>query len=430
MQLDVIERWQNSSSDMVVLSPTGSGKSLAFLVPILSSLNVSSSSTQAVVIAPTREIAMQTFDVIKKISPSTSTTCCYGGHDAAIESRSLGGIPHIIVATPGRLLDHINREKINLTSIKYIVIDEFDKCLELGFTQEMRDIMVGCPADARKILTSATTIDNMPVFMDLKKCLTIDHLSDNELNTEKRITMWRVKARDNNKLSTLLELLYTIDDEPAIVFTSTRERAQEAFKFLSNNKMDSVLYHGALQQLEREKAVAMFENGSLMVMVATDLAARGLDIITVKHIIHCDLPLSQETFIHRNGRTARIHAHGNSYFITSPSENVPNYVSHCNELSLDSLSLRHTKETSTATLHISAGKKEKVSKGDIMGFLISHATMLTADEIGKINIFDHHSLVAVPKAKAADIIKAASSLKLKKVKVKISRARPRLRFAK
>ena len=430
MQLDVIDRWRQSISDMVVLSPTGSGKSLAFLVPILSLLKDSSKFTQAIVIAPTREIVMQTVDVAKKIAPLTSITCCYGGHDAATEARTLDSNPKIIMATPGRLLDHINRKNIDLTSLSFIVIDEFDKCLELGFAQEMQHIMGHCPANARMILTSATAIDNMPEFMKLKNCLIIDHLSDNELNTEKRITMWCVKASDNNKLNTLLRLLYTIDDEPTIVFTSTRERAQEVYNFLKGEKMNSVLYHGALQQLEREKAVAMFENGSSMVMVATDLAARGLDIVTVKHIIHCDLPLSQEIFIHRNGRTARVHAHGNSYIITSQGERIPNYISSCKELTLNPQSPCHTKETTLATLHISAGKKQKVSKGDIVGFLVSHATMLTADEIGKINIFDHHSLVAVPKAKAADIINAASSFKLKKVKVKVSQARPRLRFAK
>ncbi|MBR6432524.1 MAG: DbpA RNA binding domain-containing protein, partial [Muribaculaceae bacterium] len=187
---------------------------------------------------------------------------------------------------------------------------------------------------------------------------------------------------------------------------------------------------GTLEQIEREKAVALFSNGTVIVMVATDLAARGLDITTVKHIIHYDLPLTQEIFIHRNGRTARVDSHGDVYLITTPHESLPSFASGCKKYEIMADTPHRMKVSNISTLYISAGRKEKVSRGDVVGFIVSHATMIAASEIGKINIYDHHCLVAVPKDKTAEIIKAVSSFKLKKLKVKVSVAHPRLRFAK
>ena len=431
MQNEVIDKWQHSASDLIVYSPTGSGKSLAFLVPVLISLNTSDDTLQAVIIAPSREIVTQTFAVMKKIAPLTKAACCYGGHDAVVEKRELESQPQVIVATPGRLLDHINRKNIELCNLSCLVLDEFDKSLELGFTHEMQQIMAHCPSKARKILTSATHIKSIPDFLSLNKFHTIDYRTNQELKVEDRINLWNVKSScDDDKLNTLINLLYSIPDEQTIVFSSTREGAQEVYNYLSKQKMDIVLFQGTLEQIEREKAVAMFNNGTVMVMVATDLAARGLDITTVKHIVHYDLPLTQEIFIHRNGRTARIDSHGDAYLITTPHESLPPYVGDCKKYELMPDTSRKMKISNISTLHIGAGKKEKVSRGDIVGFIVSHATMITANEIGKINVYDHHSLVAVPKDKANDIINAIAAFKLKRLKVKVSVTRPRLRFAK
>lgn len=430
MQTQVVKHWTSNSDDIIIYSPTGTGKTLATAIPALLSVDDHDSSTQVVVIAPARELAVQTHRVIKKISPLTATTCCHGGHSSTIERASLSAHPTIVVATPGRLLDHIVNNHLDISTIKCLVLDEFDKTLELGFTDEMRAIMSHCPSNARIIMSSATAIEHLPSYVKLHNYHTINLLRDQSLIVDNRLTMWYVKAQGNDRLDTVLKLLHAIDDELTIVFTNTRETAEHVFKFLWSRKMSTALYHGALQQIEREKAVAMFNNGTSMVLVATDLAARGLDISNVKHIIHYELPPTKEILIHRNGRTARVDSNGEAFLITTASESLPFFATQCKEFIIDNNSKRHNKVSTIATIHISAGKKEKVSPGDIVGFLSSHTNSLNANEIGKIFVHDHYSLVAVPAAKAQEIINSVSPFKLKKLKVKLSVAKPLLRFAK
>ena len=429
MQSEVLEHWSRSDNDMIVYSPTGTGKTLAFALTALFNLDASRPSPQVVIIAPSRELVIQIHGVIKKMSPLTTISSCYGGHNSVDEKRSLTSHPNIVVSTPGRLVDHINAGIIDMASITYLVLDEMDKALELGFSDEMRDIVSHCPTNARKLLTSATVMHEIPEYVNLNNAHTINHLSSQELTNEDRLDLWQVKSHDENKLDTLLHLLHFISDERTIVFANTRESTQQAYEYVTKKKMKAALYLGTLEQIEREKALAMFNNGTVMVLVATDLAARGLDIAEVKHIIHYEMPLTQEIFTHRNGRTARVEATGEAYLITTQDNSLPSYVTNCKELIIEDKSASNTKNTSIATIHISAGKKEKVSRGDIVGFLASHATKLEAREIGTITIHDHYSLVAVPTSKAQEIINSVSPFKLKKQKVKLSIAKPILRFA-
>lgn len=429
MQNEVLEHWSHNDSDMIVYSPTGTGKTLAFALTALFILDASQPSTQVVIIAPSRELVIQIHGVIKKISPLTTISSCYGGHNSVDEKRSLASHPKIVVSTPGRLVDHIHAGIIDMASITYLVLDEMDKALELGFSDEMREIMNHCPANARKMLTSATVIQEIPKYVNLKNVHTLNHLSSQELTNEGRIDLWQVNSQEGNKLDTLLNLLHFITDERTIVFANTRESAQQAFEFVTRKKMKAALYLGTLEQIEREKALAMFNNGTVMVLVATDLAARGLDIAEVKHIIHYEMPLTEEIFTHRNGRTARVEATGEAYLITTQGYSLPNYVTNCKELLIDSKAASNTKDSSIATIYISAGKKEKVSRGDIAGFIARNASMLNATDIGTINIYDHYSLVAVPADIAEEIIQSVSPFKLKKQKVKLSIAKPLLRFA-
>ena len=429
MQSEVIEHWSRSDNDMIVYSPTGTGKTLAFALTALFNLDASLPSPQVVIIAPSRELVIQTHSVIKKISPLTTISSCYGGHNSVDEKRSLTSHPNIVVSTPGRLVDHINAGIIDMASITYLVLDEMDKALELGFSDEMRDILSHCPTNARKLLTSATVMHEIPEYVNLNNAHTINHLSSQELTNEDRIDLWQVKSHDENKLDTLLHLLHFISDERTIVFANTRESAEQAFKHLAKKKMSIALYHGALEQIEREKAIAMFNNGTALVLVATDLAARGLDIADVKHIIHFETPITQEIFTHRNGRTARVDAEGDAYLITGAKEALPHFVGQCRCYDIEQKTPAYSKVSAVATIYISAGKKEKVSRGDIVGFIASHATELEAREIGTITIHDHYSLVAVPTSKAQEIINSVSPFKLKKQKVKLSIAKPILRFA-
>lgn len=413
----------SEAKDIVLLSPTGSGKTLAFILPVMKMLKAPTGRVQCVVIAPSRELVMQIAGIIREIANGFKTSALYGGHNVEDEVNTLSVTPDIIVATPGRLLDHINRRNIDVLPTRILVLDEFDKSLELGFESEMKKITGRLKNVSRTILTSATDIPVLPDFLTLSNPVKLDFLDENE-DLRSRLHIHRVDSDGRDKLASLLALLRHINgtDNPerTIVFVNHRESAERVADFLTRSGVDCVLYHGALEQRDREKAIAMFNNGSRPVLVATDLASRGLDIEKVARIIHYHQPLTPDVYTHRNGRTARVEEEGDVYLLIGPDEEVKPFVSIDDTVETgpedsEERSLRSDK----ATLYISAGKKEKLSRGDIVGFLIKDSN-LDAGEIGKINVFDHYSLVAVPRRKAKHIAEDAASKKIKGSKRKVS----------
>lgn len=413
----------SEAKDIVLLSPTGSGKTLAFILPVMKMLKAPTGRVQCVVIAPSRELVMQIAGIIREIANGFKTSALYGGHNVEDEMNTLSVTPDIIVATPGRLLDHINRRNIDVLPTRILVLDEFDKSLELGFESEMKKITGRLKNVSRTILTSATDIPVLPDFLTLSNPVKLDFLDENE-DLRSRLHIHRVDSDGRDKLASLLALLRHINGtgnpERTIVFVNHRESAERVADFLTRSGVDCVLYHGALEQRDREKAIAMFNNGSRPVLVATDLASRGLDIEKVARIIHYHQPLTPDVYTHRNGRTARVEEEGDVYLLIGPDEEVKPFVSIDDTVETgpedsEERSLRSDK----ATLYISAGKKEKLSRGDIVGFLIKDSN-LDAGEIGKINVFDHYSLVAVPRRKAKHIAEDAASKKIKGSKRKVS----------
>lgn len=413
----------SEKSDIILLSPTGSGKTLAFLLPVLKMLKAPTGQVQCVVIAPSRELVIQIAGVAREIARGFKVAALYGGHNVEDEVNTLSVTPDIIVATPGRLLDHANRRNVNLTPTRILVLDEFDKSLELGFETEMKKITAKLKNVSRLILTSATDLDAIPDFLPLNNPVKIDFLDANE-NLRSRLKVNRVDSDGKDKLESLLALLQKLDEkqpgERIIIFANHRESAERIADFLKRSGVDCTLYHGALEQRDREKAVATFNNGSHPILVATDLAARGLDIEKVKSIIHYHQPLTEEVYTHRNGRTARVDESGDIYMLIGPDEQLKPFVS------IDSnFAVGKPEDKSLlspiATIFISAGKKEKLSRGDVLGFLIKEGG-LEAQEVGKIDIFDHYALVAVPFKKARKLIELLSSKKIKGTKRKISMA--------
>ena len=381
----------SESRDIMLLSPTGSGKTLAFILPMLKILRPSSGRLQAVVIAPSRELVLQIGGIVGRIAPGFKTTVLYGGHKVEDEVNSLRAGTDIVVATPGRLLDHINRRNIDVLPTRLLVLDEFDKSLELGFEKEMKKITARLKNVSRILLTSATRADVLPDFLSLDNPLTLDYLDGNE-NLRKRIRVHRVDSDINDKLDTLAILLRNLAYEKgrhprSIVFVNHRESAERTAAYLKSHGIPAVLYHGALDQRDRETAIALFNNGSRPVLVATDLAARGLDIEGVRNVIHYHQPLTSETYTHRNGRTARVDADGDVFVLVGPEEKVD-------------------------TIYFSAGKKEKLSRGDIVGFLVKEGGLDAAD-IGKIDVYDHYALAAVESEKVSGTI---ANVKGKKIK--------------
>ena len=408
----------NEPGDLVLLSPTGSGKTLAFIAPMLKELKAPNGKLQAGIIAPSRELVIQIFGIVRAIATGHKVTCCYGGHSVADERQSLSVVPSIIVSTPGRLLDHINRDHIDVFTTRLLVLDEFDKSLELGFHDEMKRILRRMPNISRRTLTSATMIDEFPDFLRLHQVRIVNFLADKK-ELDSRLTVWSVRSDAKDKLEAALSLLKSITPGRTIIFANHRESAERIQEFLVQRGVSAGLYHGGLDQQEREMALTLFDNGSNLILVTTDLGSRGLDIADVASIIHYHLPSSREIYTHRNGRTARVAANGNVYVLLGPTEEVPDYITFNDELALDNNHAPGELKSQVASIYFNAGKKEKISRGDIVGFIANNGG-ITAQEIGTISLHDHYAIVAVPRAKVDDILSRIARLKIKNKRVRIT----------
>ena len=416
MQRQALEAWKSGRGDLVLYSPTGTGKTLAFVLCVLQALKPPMQQLQAVVMSPSRELVIQTAEILRSLAEGYKVTPCYGGHDVADEKASLTVTPDVIVATPGRLLDHHKRGHIDLHGTRLLVLDEMDKALELGFEEEMRQLLKQMPHINRRILASATVLDVVPEYVRLHNPFVLNVLEKDEQPAD-RIKVWQVKSPDKDKLNTLRELLLSLDGEKTIVFANFRESVERIHQALTKCRIEAGIYHGALDQQERECAVAMLNNGSVNVLVSTDLASRGLDIDTVAHIVHYHLPVSQQAYIHRNGRTARVDATGQAYVITAPDEALPDWVS-IDEIFVMHPAARMAKPAMT-TLYFQAGKKEKLSRGDIMGFIANNGG-IPAGDIGRIDVRDHYAIAAVPRSRGSEVLKRLQAAKIKGKKVRIS----------
>lgn len=423
MQKEML-RISSENRDVILLSPTGSGKTVAFLLPMLKYLKPASGRLQALIVAPSRELVIQITKVVRAVAEGYKTVEVYGGHKFEDEVNSISAGADIIVATPGRLVDHLKRRTADIITCRILVLDEFDKSLELGFETEMKKIMGRLKNVSRIILTSATRSETLPDFLNLNNPLEVDYLVENK-DLKKRMRVHRVDADDKDKLESLLQLLHNLrygKDEPerVIVFVNHRESAERVAQYLKKHKVAAALYHGALDQREREKAVALFNNGSRPVLVATDLAARGLDIADVKAVVHYHQALTPEAYTHRNGRTARVDAEGDVYLLVGPEESIREFSDYDDTRYIDP-EKRVGSFSDYDTLFFSAGKKEKLSKGDILGFLVKEGGV-PAEDISKIDVFDHYSLVAVKASRVKEVLDAVKGKKIKGEKRLISKA--------
>ena len=426
MQQHAAEAILCSDGDVVLLSPTGTGKTLAYLLPLIQQLDATSDDVQALVVVPGRELALQSDTVLRDMGSGIRSASCYGGRATMDEHRKLKEVnPQIIFGTPGRLNDHLDKENINRYHIRWLVIDEFDKCLAMGFHQEMQKLIKSLPALQRRILLSATNAEQIPQFVNMaKKGTLVDFLPEEE-QTSERVTLYEVKSPQKDKLETLRNLLLGFGDESSIVFLNYRDSVERVNNYLTEQGFVTSFFHGGLEQKQREAALYRFSNGSANVLVATDLASRGLDIPDIQNIIHYHMPESEEGYIHRVGRTARWDKQGRAFFITGPEEHIPEYVEgNIEEYSLPSIP-REGQGVSLprmATLYIGKGKKDKVSKGDIVGFLCKKGG-LQADEIGRIDVNDRYTYVAVKREKLQQVVRQTQGEKIKGIKTIIEPVR-------
>ncbi len=403
-----------------LLAPTGSGKTIAFAIPLLKSLSPSSGHVQAVVIAPSRELVLQIAEVIRPIATGLKTVAFYGGHPMKEELNSLSVTPDIIVATPGRLLDHLNRGGLDLGAVTTLVLDEYDKALELGFADEMKRVCRRLTGLRLVILTSATPLAAIPDYLPATDPVNID-FSNTVDSPRRRMQVVKVESPSKDKIDTLIDLLRSLPDGRVIVFANHRESVERIHTALRKASLPAGLYHGGLDQNDRENAIALLANGSTPILVSTDLGSRGLDIPELSAVIHYHLPVSPEAWTHRNGRTARQNAGGEIYVIHNEDEDIPEYISFDREYIPTGHSDNPIK-SDAATLYFNVGKKEKISKGDIVGFLIAQGG-LTAGMIGSITLRDHSTLVAVNRDAIDDptFLKRLNDSRIKNTKAKITR---------
>ena len=424
MQQHAAEAITGSDGDVVLLSPTGSGKTLAYLLPLVQLIETDGQWPTALVITPGRELALQSHQVLQSMGCGIRSTACYGGRAAMDEHKVLKEVqPQIVFGTPGRLNDHLDKDNISRYGIRYLIIDEFDKCLEMGFQGEMQKLIKSLPGLQRRILLSATNAEEIPQFVNMsKKGTLIDFLPEDE-QTSERVTLYEVRSPQKDKLETLKQLLLDFGNESSIVFLNYRESVERVNDYLREEGFVTSCFHGGLEQREREAALYRFSNGSANVLVSTDLASRGLDIPDIQNIIHYHLPESEEGYIHRVGRTARWDATGRTFFILNSSEHIPEYV----EGDVVTYAVAKPQQATPpapkmATLYIGKGKKDKISKGDIVGFLCK-AGGLRADEIGRIDVKDRYSYVAIKREKLKQVLQQAQGEKIKGIKTIIEQVR-------
>ncbi len=401
------------ASRIVLLAPTGSGKTLAFTVPLTERLTAPCGEVQAVVMAPSRELVIQISEVIRGVATGHKVTALYGGHSMTDEINALKVVPDIIVATPGRLLDHINRSTVYVGNARQLVLDEYDKALELGFHDQMRRIVRRLKKVKYVTLTSATPIDETPDFIDLSQAKVIDY-SEKVDAPRGRMTVRLVRSDSRDKLQSLLSLLKSLPDGRTIVFVNHRESAERVYDFLQKEGVPAGLYHGGLDQLRRELAIDMLNNGTTPVLVSTDLGSRGLDIADVRSVVHYHLPPTSESWTHRNGRTARIDNDGDVYLLVSDADTIPDYIDYdCEFVPGDDNPDPIVSDT--ATIYFNAGRKEKISKGDLLGFICKQCGV---EKVGKIVVKDHCAVVAVPGSVAHSVIETARTQKIKGQRVR------------
>jgi len=407
--------------NVVLLSATGSGKTLAFLLPVLETLDKSVKGTQALIIVPSRELAQQVEKVFKAMGTGFKITSCYGGHKREIEENNLIEAPAVVVGTPGRLGDHIRRESITVGTINTLVLDEFDKSLEMGFQDEVSFVIGSLPNISKRILTSATDMEDIPGFVGLTEPIRLDFL-DHVNEKSAGLAIKTLRSEDKDKADTLFRLICYLGDRSTIVFCNHRESVERVSEILKEQGIVNVFYHGAMEQHERDSALCKFRNGSTNVLVTTDLAARGLDIANIRYIVHYHLPLTEDSYTHRNGRTARMEASGTAILILNAEETLPEYITaDVEEIILPENAVLPEKPKWT-TLFIAAGKKDKVNKIDIVGFL-SHKGQLKKEDIGLVEVKDFSSFVAIRKTKASNALHLIKDEKIKGKKVKIAVAK-------
>jgi superfamily II DNA/RNA helicase len=412
MQLATKEALANQEN-LVLLSPTGTGKTLAFLLPVVLQVDPNCEEIQVVIIVPSRELAIQIEQVMRQMGTGLKVNAVYGGRAGSKDRLEIKHRPAVLVGTPGRVADHLRREAFDTAFIQTLILDEFDKSLEIGFEGEMREIIQLLPQVSRKIFTSATQGVSIPNFVGLKSPHLLDFLGEKLSQLEVK----KVLSPTKDKLDTLGQLLAHLGSKNGIIFCNFKDSIERVSDYLSDQGISHGVFSGGMEQIDRERALIKFRNGTHPLLLATDLAARGIDVPELDFIIHYHLPLRAEEFIHRNGRTARMNSQGTAYILQYEKEPLPDFVG--NPILEKLQSAVFPAPSPWCTLLISGGRKDKISKGDIAGLFFKQGG-LSSEELGTIELKTDCAFVGVKAAAVEQLLAKVNNQKLKDKKVRIS----------
>jgi ATP-independent RNA helicase DbpA len=411
-----------NNKDVIGQAKTGSGKTASFAVGILSKLNLSQKGVQALVLCPTRELSEQVCKEIRKVAsfiPNIKIASLCGGSPMQAQMSSLRGVVHCVVGTPGRILDHILKNSLNLDNLETLVFDEADRMLEMGFLKEISEIVSYVPKNRQTLLFSATypeDIQNLSKNFQKDAVFVKADTDAASLNIEQLF----FRKTNTDDFSLLTSLLAHYRPQSTLIFCNTKQKCFELAEQLQAKGHDVKAIHGDLEQRERDEALVLFSNHSLSILVATDVAARGLDIKDLHAVINFDLPHDPEVYVHRVGRTARAGKSGLALSLVSPQEETR--LSSIEAYQDKSITIGNSKNlvctdplpllASHRTLRISCGRKNKLRAADILGALTA-AQAIEGQDVGKIDICDFHSFVAIERTKIELALKILTDNKIK-----------------
>ncbi|MFK5914964.1 MAG: ATP-dependent RNA helicase DbpA [Woeseiaceae bacterium] len=415
--------------DLLAQAKTGSGKTAAFAIGLLHHLDVKQYTTQALVLCPTRELADQVSKEIRRLAraiPNTKILTLCGGKPIAPQLASLEHSPHIVVGTPGRVLKHlIDKQSLNLSNLKTLILDEADRMLDMGFHEDITNIIRNTPKNRQTLLFSATYPEEIKGISDEIQKDPVDIRLDSS-NNENKIEQIFYEIEKGERTQILISMLHHFKPESTVVFCNRKQQAQELSEALWQEGFHAMALHGDLEQNDRDRVLVQFSNKSSSILVATDVASRGIDIKDLAAVVNFELSPDPDIHVHRVGRTGRAGNKGLalSMFMASETHRV-NRIEEYQKTTfkINKVSTLKRKDNfklspPMTTLNISGGRKDKVRAGDILGALTSN-TDLQGKQIGKIDIFDNFSYVAIERPIAKQALKILSEGKIKGRKFKI-----------
>lgn len=419
-----------AGSDLIAQAKTGSGKTAAFALPLLARLDPQLFSAQSLVLCPTRELASQVADEIRRLARYQNNvkvvTLC-GGQSIGPQIGSLAHGAHVVVGTPGRIKDHLRKETLSLAHVNTLVLDEADRMLEMGFIEDIETIIAATPSSRQTLLFSATYPDNIRA-LSARFQRAPQRVSVETLHTEQHIAQRFFICEKSERLPALVRLLAHFKPQAAVVFCNTKELVREVCACLDQSGVYALALHGDMEQRERDQVLIQFKHSSCTVLVATDVAARGLDIDDLPAVVNFELPRNAEVYVHRIGRTGRAGKEGLALSLFVDAERyklqaIGDYLKR--ELEFEAIeqlpaSAEKLPMPPYVTLAIAGGRKEKVRAGDILGALTGEAG-IDGGAVGKITVTDHAAYVAIVRASADQALGRLLSGKIKGRKFKVRR---------